>query len=124
MTFEQKLELFTQHYLIGLLWSSEPDDEAETWEIEELADCATDRSEAECKAFLYTFGAFLDTQDQLEQAGHDFALERNGHGVGFRDRGEIYGSDWIANRMVRYAQAVGGVYPYKGDDGALYIDNA
>jgi hypothetical protein len=55
-----------------------------------------------------------------DQAGHDFALSRNGHGTGFNDRPEcVYGKkygEYLHNR----AKALGEFHLYKGDDGLIY----
>lgn len=53
-----------------------------------------------------------------EQAGCDFALTRNLHGVGFwdRDLGDI------GDKLTDYAHVEGSVYFYIGDDGMIYSD--
>lgn len=53
----------------------------------------------------------------LEQAGRDFWFARNGYGVGYRDRdlGDL------GDRLTRIAGRFGEVYPYRGDDGRMYL---
>jgi len=46
-----------------------------------------------------------------EQAGHDYALTRNGHGVGFWDRGIEEGLE-----LTMLAESVGGMYLYADED--------
>lgn len=54
------------------------------------------------------------------QAGHDFAMSRNGHGTSFNDRPEcVYGKkygEYLHNR----AKAMGEFNLYKGNDGLIY----
>lgn len=44
----------------------------------------------DCLAFLNHNICYL-SDNQFDQAGHDFWLTRNGHGTGFWDRTEVYG---------------------------------
>ena len=60
---------------------------------------------------------FLDVNPS--QIGHDFWLTRNGHGVGFWDRPELYG-DHEAERLTDIARSFGTLFVYAGDDGDLY----
>lgn len=59
-----------------------------------LRECIID-----CLAFYSQVECVLATKN-IAQAGHDFWLTRNGHGVGFWDRPEIYG----ANRVQRFTE--------------------
>lgn len=62
---------------------------------------------SECRNFWRAYGALIcEAQVTPDQAGHDLWLTRNGHGVGFWDRPEIYGED-LAQELTRAAQAVG-----------------
>jgi hypothetical protein len=54
-----------------------------------------------------------------EQAGHDFYLTRQRHGVGFWD------GDWpepAATRLTDAAHAFKEAAPYAGDDGLIYLE--
>lgn len=64
-----------------------------------------------------------------EQAGHDFWLTRNGHGVGFRDRGpdeytahnpETGEEDDVSRELHAAAITHGNTYLYVGDDGMIH----
>lgn len=58
-----------------------------------------------------------DIGSDLERAGHDFWLTRNGHGAGFWD------GDWpeeVSDRLTEAAEAFGEVDLYVGDDGTIY----
>lgn len=53
----------------------------------------------------------------IECAGHDFWLSRNGHGVGYFDRG----NDPVFGRLQDAAGVWSGRDAYLGDDGFLYF---
>ena len=79
--------------------SEQPEHGAEldvTFERESIIDCLAFYSRIEC---------FL-SDDNVEQAGRDFWLTRNGHGVGFWDRPEIYG-DYRALKFTEIAKSYG-----------------
>ena len=112
---------FLDAYMLGLLWSShDVNEEGEEFFFDE---CEADASVAEragkdCDKFLRAAGPLI--QDPLmRQAGHDFALTRNGHGTGFWDRPEVYGQD-AADRLTNLAHKAGEVELYLGDDGRVY----
>jgi hypothetical protein len=51
-----------------------------------------------------------------ERVGHDFWLTRNGHGVGFWDRGLGELGDWLTTMSKPYGEST----LYVGDDGNVY----
>lgn len=51
------------------------------------------------------------------QNGHDFWLTRNGHGVGFWDRG--YDKE-VGDALTKASESFGEVDLYVGDDGRIY----
>ena len=135
---ETDFYLFLQGYRDAMLWANtleygadgaEPDELGPALDAVEYAEHidaeAWAQAEADCRAFLESAVEWrilpvvdfdgsiawpyqgLDTSG-AEQAGHDFALTRNGHGAGFWDRGlgevgdklsklaESYGEcDWL-----------------------------
>lgn len=65
-------------------------------------------------------GVFADEHNERDRAdaGHDFWLTRNGHGVGFWD------GDWpepYASQLTDAAKAFGSADAYLGDDGKVYL---
>lgn len=52
------------------------------------------QSAMDCNLFYDEYAELIG--DNIEQAGHDFWLTRNGHGAGFWDRPEIYGDEAAA----------------------------
>ena len=75
-----------------------------------------------CECFLVCcrlLGINTDTLP-LKQTAYDLWLTRNGHGVGFWDRPELYGQD-VADKLTRIAEEMGSQDIYPGDDGLLYL---
>lgn len=126
-----KLDAFTRAYIECMLWSTSAEIEPYTdqsysdhgydagnFPEEELARIVTD-----CDRFQSVCGDVI-TDD--EQAGHDFWLDRVGHGAGALDRDceceeRHLGSHCPVN-ILRHAcaQWLGSVDLYTGDDGNLY----
>ena len=75
----------------------------------ELCEEFARESVIDCLAFYSSIACYL-SDDNIAQAGHDFWLTRNHHGVGFWERPEIYGafSDMFSTR----AQGFGEVDAY------------
>ena len=74
-----QLDTFTAQYVETLLWSEHIDDA--TWD--DFSGEAQAQIIADCAKFQDRNWGMID--DDLSQAGHDFALTRNGHGAGFWD---------------------------------------
>ena len=55
------------------------------------------------------------------QIGNDLHFTRNGHGVGFWDRPEIYTTN-TANRLTNAAKFMPSVSAYIGEDNLIYIE--
>lgn len=136
-----RLDQFTRAYLECALWSSVSDPaEGENngepldanYSIFDLAPEAVEQAKRECKAFLETNRADIEsgcsrtTPDHdsgcknldESQAGHDFWLTRNGHGAGFWD------GDWpepAASRLTEASKRAGQRDLHVGDDGKLYF---
>lgn len=90
----------------------------------ELSDKALAQIVADCAKFqrlasgLIAGGCVRDNGcSDSAMAGHDFWLTRNGHGAGFWD------GDWpeVGARLDEIAKHFGGVEPYLGDDGKIYL---
>ena len=72
----------------------------------------------DCLAFYSSIACYLSFLSKkrgqfnyIAQAGHDFWFTRNGHGVGFWDRPEIY-SKAFSDMFTTRAQGFGEVIPY------------
>lgn len=116
---ENDRDAFFTQYVNTLLWS-ETDDNGEpldgAYDTDDLAPESVTEMRAECDDFV---GAnVMDLADiDAEQAGHDFALTRNGHGAGFWDRG--LGA--LGDRLSDAAKVYGTQGLCVGDDGMLYV---
>lgn len=79
----------------------------------------------DCKAFQEKHaedieGGYIRSVEwsDLDMAGNDFWLTRNGHGAGFWD------GNWkeeAGKRMTETSKSMGEVCPYVGDDNKIYI---
>jgi hypothetical protein len=109
---------FYNGYIEALVWSSTPD--GDEWDDASLAPETIERAQIECAAFMYRYECFIDAEEAQNgdhsQAGHDFALTRNGHGAGFWD------GDWpvYGDMLTKGSESFGEVDLYLGDDGLIY----
>lgn len=127
MFTEKENNKFYNSFIAALLWStggSEDDGEFldEGRDGSNINPHVADGLRAQCNEFCLQNESDLKKAKEeegysLDQAGHDFALSRNGHGVGFFDRklGEI------GARLQRAAEDFGPADAYVGDDGSIYV---
>ena len=116
------MDRFTIAYIEAALWSStdNSDDSGgnpldDNYGIDDLAPETIQSIIEDCQAFQNEH--FEDIANDLERAGHDFWLTRNGHGAGFWD------GDWddeIGDRLTKASDTYGCVDLYIGDDGRIY----
>ena len=114
------LETFKTAYLAAALWTATNEDGEpldDTYSPEDFAPEALARATTDCEDFIKSCGRDLNGID-VEQAGHDFWLTRNGHGAGFRDRG----LGERGKRLTDAAHAYGSCDLYAGDDDLLYFE--
>ena len=83
------LENFTSAYIEALYFTDTGDVEQPDSDAELSNETRLD-IEADCRSFWRRFGCYVTTEvcvasfdDSVSQAGHDFHMTRNGHGVGF-----------------------------------------
>lgn len=121
---------FLRGYIVCALWSSideQPDGNGgppldDKYSREDLAPETVKEMRAECAAFLFKARHLITRADEgynLERAGHDFWLTRNGHGAGFWDRDELRGAR--GSLLSELADAAGSSDMYVGDNGRLYV---
>ena len=111
--------LFLDAYIAVALWSSTDDSGTpleETYTSGDISGELMDQMIEDCGNFLAK--AELPAE-KMVQAGHDFWLTRNGHGVGFWARPEVYGEE-KAQELTALAESFGPVDLYVGDDGRIY----
>lgn len=113
------MDKFTQGYITAALCTEFDESDRpldETYTAADIAPCAMERITADCQVFQTAHADDLASCD-LEKAGIDFWLTRNGHGAGFWD-GDY--PDDIGRRLTAGCEAVSMVWLYVGDDGRLY----
>ena len=116
------MDRFTTAYIEAALWSSTDESDGQGGEpldanygLDDIAPETLARIISDCEAFQEA--NVDDIGGELEQAGHDFWLTRNGHGAGFWD------GDWdddIGQRLTEASDVYGTVDLYVGDDGLIY----
>lgn len=98
-----ELDTFTRQYVESLIWSAPTDDDGNELDSKESASWENFDESAkktiieECAKFQ-TENA-KDIKGREKDAGHDFAMTRNGHGVGFWD------GDWPKDVGERLTEA-------------------
>lgn len=113
------LETVTNHYLIALLWS---ETDADGTPLDStgygLSQAAINTAEGDCESFLEIARAEIAKLPEWygeEQFGHDFLLTRNGHGVGFWDRG--LGD--IGRELTQHAESYGNIHAFVDSAGTI-----
>ena len=107
------VHIATRQYLGTMLWADSLDD---TYQMDDFALSAVKSSLTEVADFVVANWDDL-TDIDAEQAGHDFLLTRDGHGVGFWDRG----LGEVGDRLTRACGSYGASDAYVGDDGKVYV---
>lgn len=122
-TSPTRLNEFQQGFLESALWSStdnaddsggEPLDA--NYGVSDIAPETLASLLKDCDDFCEANAELLEQAGDDAQNGHDFWLTRNGHGVGFRDRG--YGA--VGKELSAACKPYGSVDLYVGDDGKIY----
>lgn len=115
------VDAFTLAYIEALLWSSSGELQSPLGRdanINEISPKLMERIESDCRNFqLFNGEHFVGYE---VQAGHDFALTRNGHGAGFWDPGRPWSKE-VGKLLTDAAHAVGELELYRGDDGRIYV---
>jgi hypothetical protein len=123
------LGAFTDAYIVAALWSSTDDHGTpldQDYDRENIHPDTLATMRAHCRAFFFANETHIlcdggptgpDGSSQVEMAGHDFWLTRNGHGTGFWD------GDWPephASALDEASKAFGSFDLYVGDDGMVH----
>jgi hypothetical protein len=118
---------FLAGYVAALLWSSTDTANGEDVNLDDfsLSTAGADKCRADCLAFFVENHADLTQAAEVDgyswgNAGHDFALTRNGHGhgAGFWD-GDL--PEELGERLTEASETSGAVELYLGDDQLIYI---
>lgn len=120
------IEKLTRSFIETLVWLTH-DEDAPDCAADLIAPESLERIKVDCAKFGENNQESIDNVsavdtdfegDAWEQAGHDFCLTRNGHGVGFWD------GDWPepwATALDKSAKSFGELGLYRGDDGLYYV---
>lgn len=110
------MDEFTLAYIEAALWiSTDGDSLAEKYNIENIDTITMIQIHADCQKFQNENAE--DIGAWSSDAGHDFAMTRNGEGCGFWD------GDWdkeTGDRLTEKAHAFGPYTLYVGDDGKIH----
>lgn len=117
------LDSFTQGYIEAMFFtdaSSADDGDLEDATVADIAPQFLELIISDCQQFQTEHAALLDRafaehEYDETQAGRDYWFTRNGHGVGFWDRGLGEVGDKLSD-AARYST----VDIYRGDDGLIY----
>lgn len=115
-----ELDSFTRAYVECALWSTcdtggEPFDR--NYDPDDIAPETLARMAEDCRQFQEDNAADLSESGLSDsRAGHDFWLNRNGHGSGFWDEG----NEPVFRRLSDASIAWGTFDLYLGDDGQIY----
>lgn len=119
-----KIDNFTRSYITTMLWAETDQSNDQggdpldaNYSGEDIDEDSLERIVKDCKAFQDRAASLLDGLD-LETAGHDFWLTRNGHGAGFWD-GD-YKKD-IGEALTKLSKQFDAIDVVVGDDGKLHV---
>lgn len=111
-----------QGYIEAVCWLNDDEREVGMSDAElsdaELSDAAKKAIYKDCCAFFDKAWSLLYKDEyafELEQAGYDFYLTRNGHGVGFWDRG----LGQLGDQLTTIAKSFGQDEYYLSDDNQI-----
>lgn len=87
------LQEFIDAYIKCALWTEEEQLAADGVAVDPAGLTSYSMMKIERDCMIFWAAGKERIGDHIEQAGHDFWLSRNGHGVGFWDRPEVYGAE-------------------------------
>lgn len=124
-----RLDEFLAAYIDCALWSSmdNADDSGgnpldDNYSRNDIAPETIEAMKADCLSFLESLSEHFPgySFDDIGRAGHDFWLNRNGHGSGFWDGDYEFNGEDISDRLSDLAKTYGEFDLYIGDDGKVY----
>lgn len=127
--FFYKQDRFTQGYVEAMFFADmhDPDDcELERMTVADLSAEAWASIIKDCEEFQVEQAVALaqaysmDSSYDETRGGHDFWFTRNGHGVGYWDKGLGEAGDILSSACGWYTKYQE-VNPYRGDDGKVYL---
>lgn len=122
----QQLDAFTAAYVYALYFTDTGEEDQPPTDAE-LSSFALDAIKEDCADFQQQHADLLaqayarESYGGPSQAGHDFWLTRNGHGVGFWDRDALDADD-LGDKLTAACKLYSETYVTIGDDGLIYLD--
>lgn len=115
------LDDFTRGYFEAMEFTDCNEDREEMVDAVAFSPALVESAKSDCRDFQESNEALLArycevTGRDMESAGVDFWLTRNGHGAGFWDRG----CDPCLDALTRESKVYGSVDLYCGDDSLIY----
>lgn len=117
MKMHECTDPFLRGYLEAALFTTDPHPPSGEYDASEmfpkLPEAFVEKSKADCARFEAENAELLSQAGDFEQNGRDFWYTRNGHGVGFWDRGY---PDEVADPLSEAAQKFGECYDLDASD--------
>lgn len=121
---KEKIDSTLEAYIEAALWSTNDEDEEpldSNYGSDDISKETLDSMRRDVTNFIKENIELINESGQDDgQIGHDFWLTRNGHGVGFWDRG----LGEVGDRLTEATKEFGEYNLYAGDDGKIYSDYA
>lgn len=131
----QPQKWFITGFIDALLWASVIEIEGEAYNADELNEESKEVIKRQCLKFIEENSQLLaeyvtyivpNEWNAWERAGHDFALTRNGHGVGYWDRDYKDSTlnkdvDYIGKELTEACRQWGEMNVYIGNDDKLHV---
>lgn len=138
MATHEQISTITKHYLIALLWTMPGDDDNENpgddIALKDLPQETINIARKSVETFVQACGSLFNQAmecfndgygkhaGRAEAAfGHDFALTRNRHGVGFWDRESEGLPRVLGDALTKVCEGFPEVNLYMGDNGKVYF---
>lgn len=121
------LDDFVRGYIEAAFFTAPEDEGLDDLGFHDLPQETVEQVIEECEEFVRDNAADLDTLYEADpdygeaEAGRDFWFTRNGHGVGYWDRGFTGDAAEAAESLTQASEAWGEVYLGKDDDDNLTI---
>jgi len=113
------MDTFTSQYIETALWSSNDDNGVpldSNFTVDKISPETLQTMIEDCREFQEKNHEMI--QDDLSLAGHDFWLTRNGHGVGFWEKGDW--PDHVGKELTKSSKDFGEFNLEVGADGIIY----
>lgn len=141
MPTKAQIDTITKHYLLAMLWTMPGDDDCENpgdsitllhlpretikaarQDVTRFVESCGKLFDAAMACYNNGYGQHPDAGSAEAAYGHDFALTRNGHGVGFWDREQEGLPRVLGEALTLICEGFPPRDLYVGEDGRAYFD--